>query len=769
MLRANPRTAATDHARRWRRLSGLMLAIQFVAASCVNAQTAPAASTLAPISNPRPNILVWVLDDVGFGQLSTYGGLVPTPNIDRVATQGLMYDNYHTAPVCSASRASLLTGRMPHSVNVGGHAALPIKGAGYNGRIPAAAGTIAENLRQAGYVTLALGKWDHLPTTDASPAGPFTYWPLRQGFDHFYGYLSGDTDQFHPTLIRDMSPVPAKTSPNYHFSQDLADEAIGLIRSRDGGSSGIPFFMYWATTAMHAPHQAPKEWLDRFRGKFDMGWDRARELILKQQIAKGLMKPGTKLAPLPEGMAPWSSLSSTQRKLYARQMEAFAATLAYADAQFGRILDELQSRRELSNTMILITSDNGASAEGGPTGLLTEAYVLNQKTPTLAENMRYYDSWGGPETYPLYHFGWAVAGNTPFRYYKQTTFQGGQRVPLIIGYPDGISAHGELRRQFVHVSDIAPTILDTVGVTTARTVNDVPQSPMEGVSQRETFFTLGDPRAGRPQYTEMFGNKGFEWNGWGIVTKHRVDTWRFLARPAFDEQWELYDLVRDPGQRHNLASKFPEKVAAMSEKFDEQAHLYHVYPLHNASDGFPTSAKIAAAGLEARDGVWRFTGTARQMPPLNAPPVLSRDFQMTADLDVSHNNVSGTIFALGGPTGGIGFYIVGGKPVLAMTQLNGDLVRVESKHSLDVGTNKIALTFNEVSDGSTPYRHFRVAISSNGQELANNSVEIDLPRATIGTFSVGCYDATPMIPEVSPVISTDFRIRSAEFSFKRSL
>jgi len=769
ICRANPCIAAADHARRWRRHSGLMLASQFLAASCAHAQTVPEASPLALMRNPPPNVLVWILDDVGFGQLSTYGGLVPTPNIERVARQGLIYDNYHTAPVCSASRASLLTGRMPHSVNVGGHAALPIDGVGYNGKIPSAAGTIAENLRQAGYATFALGKWDHLPTTDTSPAGPFTYWPLRQGFDHFYGYLSGDTDQFHPTLIKDMSPVRATTSVNYHFSKDLADEAIGMIRSRDGAISRIPFFMYWATTAVHAPHQAPKEWLDRFRGKFDMGWDRARELILKQEIARGLVKPGTKLAPRPEGMPPWSSLSSTQKKLYARQMEAFAAALAYADAQFGRVLDELQNRGELGHTMIFIMSDNGASAEGGPAGLATEAYLLNQKAPTLDENMRYYDSWGGPTTYPLYHFGWAVAGNTPFRYYKQTTYEGGQRVPLIVAYPDGISAHGELRRQYVHVSDIAPTVLDTAGVVPSRTVNNVQQSPMEGVSQRETFATAGDPRDGRPQYTEMFGNKGLEWDGWAIVTKHRVDTWRFQARPVFDERWELYDLVRDPSQRRDLASEFPEKVAAMSRKFDEQAELYHVYPLHNASDGFPNSAKIAAAGFEARAGVWRFTGSTTHVPPVNAPPVLSREFQMKADLDFSHDDVSGTIFALGGPTGGIGFYIIGGKPVLLMTQLNGAIARVDSKQSLDAGTKEILLTVNEGSDISNPSRHFRVMISSNGRELANESVDVELPRATLGTFSVGCYDATPMIPEVSPVNSTDIRIKSVEFSFKRSL
>ncbi len=323
--------------------------------------------------------------------------------------------------------------------------------------------------------------------------------------------------------------------------------------------------MYWATGAAHAPHHAPKEWIERSKGKFDRGWDAAREAVLKSQITAGLVRKGTKHAPRPDGMPAWDSLSPDQKKLFARQMEAFAASLAYADAQFGRILDRLEGRGELANTMIVIASDNGTSAEGAPDGLYNEAEVTSAKPPSAAENLAFYDDWGGPRTYPHYAVGWAVAGNTPFRYFKQTTHEGGTRVPLVVSWPKGIAARGAIRQDFVYVGDIAPTILEATGTPLAKVVNNVPQSPMEGQSIAATFKAAGDPREGRAQYVELYGNKKLMWQGWSLVTSQRLRTWDWQTAKTFDEPWELYDVVNDPGETRNLAPGDPVRVARMAE------------------------------------------------------------------------------------------------------------------------------------------------------------------------------------------------------------
>ena len=760
-----------------RYVSFLAMACSFLSAGSLGAKAGMPLSGPAPLparqpspaSQQKPNVLIWMMDDVGFGQISSYGGLVDTPNIDRVAAMGLRYDNYHTAPVCSASRAAILTGRMPHTVHMGGHAAIPMDSEGYDGRVPPDAGTIAENLRQAGYLTLAVGKWDHLPTTDVSPAGPFTYWPQGQGFDRFYGFLAAETDQWYPNVVRDTTVVSAPQQPGHLFSADMADQAIEMIQARDARAPNQPFFMYWATGTAHAPHHAPREWIDKYRGRFDMGWDKARELVLKQQIAKGLVAKGTRLAPRPDGMPAWDSLSQIEKKLYARQMEVFAAALSYTDAQFGRVLDRLERRGELANTMVIVTSDNGASAEGGPGGKLTEAYLSNEKLAPLADNLRYYDVWGGPETSPVYHFGWAVAGNTPYRYYKTTTYEGGQRVPLVMAWPNRIAHSPAWRHQFVHVSDITPTILDTIGVAPAARVNNVAQSPMDGVSFKQTYAAVGDPRQARAQYAEMFGNRGLNWEGWSIVTAHRLDPWFFQAVPTFDEQWQLYDLVKDPGQTTDLAAKYPQRVAEMSAKFDEQARRYHVYPLHNAMDAFPGMAKKAAADFDARGGKWHYTGSTNGIPTQIAPPLLNRSFTTTVRLDLPRSDVTGPVFALGSSLGGISLYLDGGKPLFMATALNGDGVRVASTTAMEPGPHKLVLTAQRgpvALDGRTA---LAVTISADGKPVAEQTVHIAIPRQTslAETFAVGHDDASPMLPGYPAGRPLNARIHDIVIDFNR--
>lgn len=711
-------------------IAAIVLAGTMLSSGVASAQQQGAAPAAAPARVPareqRPNVLVWLMDDVGFAQVSSYGGLVQTPNIDRVAAMGLRYSNYHTAPICSASRAALLTGRMPHSVHIGGHATAARDFPGYDAHIPAGAGTVAANLHAGGYVTYALGKWDHLPNADVSTAGPFNYWATGQGFDRFYGFLSADTDNWEPQLVRDVTPIGRQQVPGYHLSADMADQAIAMIRSRGAADPQRPFFMYWATGAAHAPHHAPADWIARYKGKFDQGWDSMRETILREQIRKGLMPKGTKLAQVPDTMPRWDSLSADDKQLYARQMEVFAASLSYADAQFGRVLDALEASGELANTIVVITSDNGASAEGGPSGLYNEAAVTGRSL-TAADNRAFIDRWGAPGTYPHYAYGWAVAGNTPFRYYKQTTHEGGTRVPLVIAWPQGIAARGELRNQFAHVSDIAPTLLAAAGVPLAPTVNDVPQIPMEGQSLTATFASPEAPGHGGPQYVELYGNKGLWQDGWQIVTSHRYRTWDWQTAKTFDEPWELYDLSRDPGQTTNLAAKYPERVSAMAAEFNAQAQRYNVYPIHNLSDTAAESARRAADDFARRGGKWHYAGPTSNLASMIAPPVNTRGFAMTAKLDLDAAGATAPIFSMGGRMGGIGFYLSDGRPTLVMNDLGGRSVTVAATEALAPGAQDIALDLRRGQPDASGATPFEVTIRSRGQAVAQEKLSFALP------------------------------------------
>lgn len=717
-----------------------------------HAQQAPAPVPAAPAPLPdtqqrHPNVLVWMMDDVGFAQVSSYGGLVQTPNIDRVARMGLRYTNYHTAPICSAARASFLSGRMPHAVHIGGHATAARNLPGYDAHIPPSAGSIADNLRNGGYATFALGKWDHLPSDEVSLAGPFNQWPSGQGFDRFYGFLAADTDNWHPTLVSDHAPVATPERPDYHVSADLADRAIAMIRARESRDPARPFFMYWATGAAHAPHHAPADWIARYRGSFDMGWDRARAEILKHQVAEGIVPRGTRLAPRPDVIPAWESLSAGQKKLYARQMEVFAASLAFADAQFGRILDALEASGELDNTMIIIVSDNGASAEGGLDGLHNEAAVTGGSPPGVAGNLRFLDGWGGPRTYPHYSAGWAVAGNTPLRYYKQVAHEGGSRVPLVVSWPKGIGARGEVRRGFVHVSDIAPTLLDAVGVALAETVNNVPQEPMQGRSFAASF---ADPAANDPdraQYVELYGNRGLWQGDWQIVTSHRIRTWDWDTAKTFDEPWELYDLKRDLGQNTDLASRQPERVAAMARLWDEQAARYHVPPMHNLSDTAAESMQKAQADFMRRGGKWRYDGPVGNIPQALAPPVNILGFTMTAKLDLANAETTGPVFAYGGQLAGIGLYLKDGRPALVMNAIDGATETVMAEAPLATGVHALELKLEKGSTAADRSTEYNVTIAADGKVVAGRRLRFRLASyfGIPETFGIGEDQGSPVL------------------------
>lgn len=725
-------------------------------------------SVEAPVVRPAarkdaPNILVWMLDDTGFGQLSCFGGLVDTPNIDRVAGRGLRYSNYHTTPICSASRAAFLTGRNSHEVHVGGHSAMAIGFPGQDALVPRSAGTIAENLRQAGYQTYAIGKWDHLPPRDASGAGPFTYWPSGQGFDRFYGFLSYDANNFSPLLWSDHTPVELPDRPSYHLSADMADRAIAMISARQAaGARRPPFFLYWATGAVHSPHHAPDEWLARYRGKFDEGWDVAREKILARQKALGIVPQDARLPPRPEGMKAWAELSPDERRVYARSMEAFAAQLAHVDHEFGRILDALDAQGELDNTMVVVTSDNGASGEGAVDGTFSEFMMANGRFASVDENLEHLDEWGRAGSYPLYPVGWAVAGDTPFRYYKQTTFEGGIRVPLVLSWPKGIAARGELRRQYHHVSDVLPTLLEAAQVKPAEIVNGVRQQPISGTSMAYSFTRANAADAKRVQYYEMYGNRAIWADGWKAVMPHRLQTWDFKKQPPITENgWQLYHQKLDFNELHDLAAERPEKLAELMQRFDVEARKYQVYPLTNTGAAQRLMAKSAENQLAARKGQFRYVGPVSRIPEALAPPVHTHSFTMTMEVDPGRAR-DGTLMAMGGRFGGLGLYLRNGAPVLALRTMDRKLSTIAANEAL-AGKAEVKLHFDRVAPDSA-----RASITVNGRQVASGDLTGALSNFIFSsneTFDIGADPGTVVLDGVrapfaftGKILQTDFDV-----------
>ncbi|MHC4344362.1 MAG: sulfatase-like hydrolase/transferase [Planctomycetota bacterium] len=400
-----------------------------------------------PVRPPAgaPNVIIFLLDDVGFAQIGSFGGLIETPNIDRLARNGLRYNNFHTTALCSPTRASLMAGRNPHSIGLGSHALTAMGFPGYNAIVPETAKSVANYLQQTGYVNYALGKWDHTPLYEVSQVGPFDRWPSGEGFDHAYTFMAADVHQFIPVMWNDHTPEPYRKT--YHLDKDLAERAINWITGHKSIKPDLPFMMLWASGSMHSPHHAPAEYLKKYRGKFDMGWDKARQMILANQKKLGIVPPNTRLTERIDEIPAWDSLGSQEKKLYARQMEAFAAQMELVDHQIGRVLEDLERIGELDNTLIFVTSDNGASGEGGLAGTFNETYVLNGLQTSFEANMRHYERWGDASTYPHYHAGWAMAGNTPFRYFKQSEHRGGQHDALVVHWPKGIKAKGQIPNQ----------------------------------------------------------------------------------------------------------------------------------------------------------------------------------------------------------------------------------------------------------------------------------------------------------------------------------
>jgi arylsulfatase len=610
-----------------------------------------------PAEEPKegsPNVIIFLLDDVGFAQVGSFGGLINTPNIDALASNGIRYNNFHTTALCSPSRATLMAGRYPHSIGLGSHALTAMGFPGYNAMMPESAKSVANYLEAEGYVNYALGKWDHTPLYEVSQVGPFDRWPSGEGFEHAYVFMAADVHQFVPVMWNDHSPEPYRKSE--HLDQDLANRAIEWITGHKSIKPDLPFMMLWASGSMHSPHHAPDSHIDKYVGKFDTGWDVAREQIIERQKELGIVPANTQLTERIGEIPAWDSLPAEERRLYARQMEVFAAQMEWVDLQIGRVVKELERIGELDNTLIFVTSDNGASGEGGLAGTFNETYVLNGQQTPLEASLRHLENWGDETTYPHYHAGWAMAGNTPFRYFKQSEHRGGQQDHLVVHWPDGIKAKGEIRSQYHHISDIAPTIMEAAGIEVPKTYRGVEQQPMDGVSMMYSFDSADAPNRKERQYYEMFGNRAIWSDGWKAVTLHanRMPWDVNVVLPFENDEWELYHVAEDFSEHTNLAEQNPEKLAELIEMFDEEAWKYNVYPLY---DDMITRISVQQDRLfgDQKEFVYFAPGAIR-IAEKSSAPVKNRAHTIETTLDLEGDE-EGVIVAVGGMTGGYSMFI----------------------------------------------------------------------------------------------------------------
>lgn len=607
-----------------------------------------------------PNVVLIVLDDVGFAQLGCFGSDIDTPSLDRLAAHGLRFTNFHTTALCSPTRAALLTGRNHHACGMGRVIELAAGFPGYDARIPRSCAMLPAMLTPHGYAAWAVGKWHLTPEEETHLAASRVRWPLGQGFERFYGFFGGETHQFAPDLWCDNHHVdpPRSIEEGYHLTEDLVDRAIELVGDLRHVDEDKPFLLYLATGACHSPHQAPEEWLARYRGRFDEGWDAWRERTFARQKEMGVVPPHAELSPRPDWVPAWDELGPVEQAVYARYMEAFAAFLSHTDHHLGRLVDYLERTGELDRTVIVVLSDNGASSEGGPIGSLNDVRTWNGLPQSIEEAWRRIDEIGGPRTHNNYPWGWTVAGNTPFRRWKRETHEGGVADPLIVHWPAGVPAThaGGIRRQYVHVVDVVPTILEIVGVEPPAEIAGVPQRPLDGVSFAYTFTDPDTPERHTTQYYEMFGCRAIYHEGWKAVVYHQIQ----FDEPGLDKApWELYDLRSDPTECHDLAATHPEKLAELVERFWVEAARNQVLPLDNR----PFSEMVLGRPRPVaprRRYVYR-PGLA-PVPEAVAANVRGRPHRISAVIDVPPDGAEGVVIAQGTVLGGWALYLVAGRP-----------------------------------------------------------------------------------------------------------
>ncbi|MBU3688103.1 MAG: sulfatase [Acidimicrobiales bacterium mtb01] len=651
-----------------------------------HAESEPWWPTRAHPKSGSPNVIVILFDDLGFSHLGCYGSTIDTPNIDRLADEGLRFTNFHVTPLCSPTRAALLTGRNHHAV---GMRSISNFNSGYphmRGHISNNAATIAEVLRDTGYATFALGKWHLCPMTDCSAAGPFDQWPLQRGFDRFYGFLDGETDQFHPELVYDNHWIepPGRPEDGYHLSEDLVDKAVEFVHDSVGVRPDRPFFMYLAFGATHAPHQAPQRYLEKYRGVFDEGWDVWRERWFARQKELGVIPADTELAPRNPGVEAWSDLSDNQRRLACRLQEAYAAFLDHTDDQIGRLMESLTDLGIADDTMVVLLADNGASQEGGPFGVLHEMKFFNFLIETPDEAIARIDEIGGPHSHSNYPWGWAQVGNTPFKWYKQNTHEGGIHVPCIVRWPKGLAARGEVRDQFHHVNDIVPTIYEVLGVTPPDVYRGHEQMPVSGTSMTYTFGAADAPSRKKVQYYEMHGHRAIYHDGWKAVTRHQPGT------PYDADTWELYHVAVDRSEVDDLAAKEPERLAALIDLWWAEAEREGVLPLDDRGLEL-MGVRFAEHTPHPVDRTYVYRPPMAPLPAQAAAALGGRSWDLEAHVSLAPGQ-GGVIYASGTENSGMSVYVEDDRLVFDYN-IFGEHHVVRSSESVPDGRSILSLAF----------------------------------------------------------------------------
>ena len=660
----------------------------------------------APVRAPKgaPNVLFIVLDDTGFGQLGCYGSPIATPNLDRLAERGLRYNNMHTTALCSPSRSCVITGRNHHSNAMACITEAATGYPGYNGLVPFENGFLSEMLLEHGYNTYMVGKWHLIPSSQETAAGPYDRWPLGRGFERYYGFLGGDTSQWDPDLVYDNHQVepPKSAEEGYHLTEDLADRAIQFISDAKQVDPDKPFYLHFCPGATHAPHHVPKEWADRYTGAFDDGWDAYREKVFARQKELGILPQDAELSRHDPDVPRGSRSTDDQRRLYARMMEVFAGFLSHTDHHIGRLLDYLESIGELENTLIMVISDNGASAEGGPTGTTNEAQFFNNAQEPFEDSLAAIDELGGPKHFNHYPWGWTFAGNTPFRRWKRETYRGGTSDPFIVSWPHGIKASGEVREQYAHIIDMVPTVLEVLGIEPPATIRGVPQSPLHGVSFAHTFDDATATSRRTTQYFEMMGHRSIYHDGWRAVCPWPgpsfTEAGKGFGEPISaetltqldSEGWELYHVAEDPAENHNVAAEHRDRLIALIATWYVEAGKYDVMPVDGSGLARFASEKPLIAA--PRDSFVYYPDT-QSVPFFAGARVLNRPHSITADVEIPEQGAEGVLLAQGTAAGGFTLYVKDRRLHYTHNWVGRELQHLTSDVELEPGRHELRYEF----------------------------------------------------------------------------